>query len=96
MEPKLRGVIEKMLDGQLESERLDLLSELYEKYRPLVKSKEDAMFGDVFGSMNEIFVSIMSALVKRQPTEQEKQEFLDIMDRRAEEIRSKILIAASK
>jgi len=85
-----------MLDELLESESLALLSGVYENYRPIVKSTEDAIFGDVLGSMRERFVSVMVEWIKREPTEQEQQEFLETMDRRAEEIKSKILTTTSK
>lgn len=96
MEPKLRGIMEKILDELLESESLDALSEYYDKWKPLIKSKEDAMFGDIIGTVQERFVSLMLNTVRREPAEAERHEFLGLIDRRAQEIKSRILMVASK
>jgi hypothetical protein len=96
MEPKLRGVIEKMLDQMLTSEHLEDMSEVYELYKPFVKSKEDTMFGDIVGSMTERFISFIMDFDRRKPTDAEMKEFLDIIDRRAQEIKSKILMLTSR
>ena len=96
MEPRLRGIIEKILDDMLMSEHLELMSKVYESYKPLIKSKEDAMFGDIVGSLGERFASLMLGVERRTLTKAESKEFFDMIDRRAQEIKSKILIVTSR
>lgn len=96
MEPRLRGIIEKNLDELLTDEYLEALSKNYESFKPLIKSKQDAMFGDIVGTIQERFAHYTIGLQRRVPTENEIQEVLTIIERRAEEIGSRILIVTSK
>jgi hypothetical protein len=96
MEPMVRGLMEKFLDEILNPQNLNSLSGSYDLFKPIIKSKEDAMFGDIVGSFTERYVHLMMLNLKRHPTGDELMELLEIILRRADEIRSKILIATSK
>ena len=88
--------MEKSLDELLRHEYLETMSKMYEGFKPLIKSKEDAMFGDIVATMHERYVHYTVGLQRRLPSDAETQEILDIIRRRAEEIKSKILIVTSK
>ncbi|MDH5437456.1 MAG: hypothetical protein OEX76_00975 [Candidatus Bathyarchaeota archaeon] len=94
MEPMIRGLLEKILDKILEPSNLENLSKTYDVFRPIIKSKEDALFGEVVGTFTERYCQLMLSL-KRFPTNNELTELFDIITRRADEIRSKILMATS-
>lgn len=96
MEPRLRGIIEKYLDDLLTDEYLESLSKVYEIYKPLIKSKEDAMFGDIVGTIQERFLLQTVGFQHRAPSEGEKREVLTMIERRAKEIQSKILLVTSR
>lgn len=91
MEPTIRELIEKYLDEMLKNENLQELSETIEHYRPIVKSKEDAMFGFVVGSVRLSLALYVWSLYRRLPSESEKQDLTSMTHKRAMEIRSKIL-----
>ena len=93
MEPSLRGLVEKVLDGLLKDESLREISETLEHYKPLVKSKEDAMFGFILGSVRASLGLYTWSLYRRLPSETENQELTSMTHRRATEIRSKILLS---
>jgi len=95
MLPALRGFVEKTLDSLLEPENLEMLSQWYEHFRPFVKSKEDAMFGDIVGTVQERYCHIASGR-GIYPSKEEMTEVLSIIDRRVHEIKSKILMVTSR
>lgn len=96
MEPEMRGILEKSLDSLLKPEYLEKARKNYEVFKPLVKSIEDAMFGDIYATMSERFIHYTSMHERKMPSETDTEEFVDLMNRRAQEIRSKILLATSK
>ena len=96
MEPELRGILEKNLDDLLKPEYLETMKKHYETFKPLVKSIGDVMFGDVYATMSERFVRYSFIFEREEPSKTDKEEFFDLMNRRAQEISSKILLATSK
>ena len=96
MKPRLRGILEKQLDDLLKPDYLELMSTVYEGFKPLVKSIDDAMFGDIVGTMYERFVHYHFMFERESPTKSDKKELIKMIDRRAQEIRSNILMVTSK
>ncbi len=96
MEPKLRGIMEKNLDDLLKPEYLETMLQVYEDYKPIVKSIEDAMFGDIVATMQERFVHYAFMFDRKAPTETDTKELFQLIKRRAQEIRSQILLVTSR
>lgn len=96
MKPKLRGILEKQLDNLLKPDSLETLLKLYEHYKPIVKSIEDAMFGDIVATMVERFVHFTFVFERKEPTDADKDEIMEMIERRVQEIKSKILMATSR
>mgnify|MGYP000642659415 CR=1 FL=1 len=86
MEPKLRGLIEKVIDEGLTPERLRLQREVAEFFAPLIKSKRDMMFGHFVGYVSGALVLFVERLYGRLPTAEEKKEMGRILQSRAREI----------
>jgi len=96
LETRLRGIIEKEIDLALREDYLNTTSKKLEYFKPLIKSKEDAMFGHIISSIESTVLHHTLALYKREPTYAEIEEVAKIILRRASEIRSKILMVTSK
>ena len=96
MKPKLRGILEKDFDGLLGPDYLETLKNLYEGYKPLVKSIEDAMFGDIVATITERFIHYTLMFERERPSEADKIEMYESIQRRSQEIKSKILLATSR
>ena len=78
MEPMIKGLLEKILDKILEPSNLENLSKTYDVFRPIIKSKEDALFGEVVGTFTERYCQLMLSL-KRFPINNELTELFDII-----------------
>jgi hypothetical protein len=91
MEPTIRGLVEKYLDEMLTNESLQEMSKTIDHYRPIIKSKEDAMFGFILGSVRLSLALYVWSLYRRLPSESENQELTSMTHKRAMEIRSKIV-----
>ncbi|NIM44114.1 MAG: hypothetical protein GTN80_00315 [Nitrososphaeria archaeon] len=90
MEPLLRGIVEKAIDNTLEPETLVGYLRGMRALKPHISNEEDAAFGIVFGYIfGASYFSIFIAC-KRVPTSEELGEVVDILARRASEIKSAI------
>jgi hypothetical protein len=61
-----------------------------------VKSTEDSLFGLIVGAMVGRFLTIVAITKQRLPKDDELKEFMQLIERRTMEIRSKIRLAMSK
>ncbi|RLG01355.1 MAG: hypothetical protein DRN49_01450 [Thaumarchaeota archaeon] len=86
MEPRLRGLIEKVIDEELTPEGLRLLRRVAEGFEPLIQSKRDMMFGHFIGQVSAALVFLAQQLYDRHPTAEEKEEMGRILRSRAREI----------
>ena len=93
MEALLRGIIEKCIEQALKPEQMEASIMIFREFTPIIESKEDAMFGFVVGRMVEGFMSIMHTSYKRKATTEEWNEFCEMLNRRAEEIKEKVRLA---
>jgi len=96
MEATLRGYVEQVIDEGLKTEVLENALEFLKRFEPLVKSETDVMFGHVIGTVRMSIFYYALALYHRTPTEEELNDVCEIMQRRAQEIKSKILMVTMK
>lgn len=93
METILRGLIEHKIDTEIQLENLQILAETFRSFP--IKSVEDCLFGHIIGSVSEFYLTF-SKSNRRQLTEDEMEEFWEIIERRTMEIKGKIKLALSK
>ena len=96
MEPTLRGFVEQVIDEGLKSDHLENARTLIRSFEPLVKSEADAIFGHLVGTIRISLFYYVLALYNRTPTQDEINQVVEIIHRRASEIRSKIFVATTK
>jgi len=96
MEPTLRGYVEKVIDEGLKPDVLEDARRFIRSFEPLVKSEADAMFGHLIGTVRISLFYYVLALYHRTPTPDEISEGFETINRRAQEIRSKIFVATTK
>ena len=51
MEPLMRGIVEQSIDSNLTDESLEELQVRFEMLKPIITSREDAMFGFIVGAV---------------------------------------------
>lgn len=93
MESETRGVIEKTIDYYITSDSLYHSITSFEELAPIIKSKEDAIFGFVIGRVVSEFHVVVLARYRRTPTREELEDLNAVLLRRAEEIRNRIRVA---
>ena len=91
MEPLMRGVIEQAIDSNLTDESLEELQVRFEMLKPIITSREDAMFGFIVGAVVATFSNLYSMILRRKPTDQEVDEMGKILQERSALIKSRIL-----
>jgi hypothetical protein len=96
MEATLRGLIEKVIDKGIEPEVIENAFLFFKSFEPLVKSEVDVVFGHVIGTVRMSLQYYTLAMYGRKPTEEEWQDLLAMILRRAQEIKSKITMVAMK
>lgn len=94
MESAFRGYVEKELDSMLTPEAIDKIV-AYSKYFPL-HTVEDFCFGVIVGFILTATVAVAKMLYGRDATDEEMMEAMNIVDRRAMEIRGAIKLAMGK
>jgi hypothetical protein len=97
MEPALRGIVEKIIDINLEEESLSKKVNMFEYYREqgIISSVESALFGSVWTNILNTLVDIKTR-ARQEISENEMDEFKRIMASRALEIRSRISEIANR
>ena len=90
METTIRGILEKEIESMTHP---DILGELVQKLPETfpTKSLEDCLFGFIVGVIFGRFVS----LTKAKATAGGAEEFWDLLERRAMEIRGKIIVSTA-
>ena len=87
MDDKLRKVIEKKIDEVLE--KSDEIKKIIESLDELSTSTDSFSFGIIIGRLYNSFYYQSRRLLRREPTEQEFSEFLDILKTRQSEFLKK-------
>lgn len=95
MEVTLRGTLEKEIDALIKPETLAGLIELFKVLFP-TKSMDDALFGFVVGAIYSRFLSIVQMVSRREPSEDETKECIEMIERRTFEIKGNIKLALGK
>lgn len=94
MERILRGHMEKEIDNLLEPKVIYSVVLILKEF--LAEPKENNVFTFVIGAVFGRFLSLVDERYDRLPTENEIKEFLEMVERRTMEIKSKIKFAMSK
>ena len=87
----MRGVIEQAIDSNLTDESLEELQIRFEMLKPIITSREDAMFGFIVGAVVATFSNLYSMILRRKPTDQEIDEMGKLLQGRSSLIKSRIL-----
>jgi hypothetical protein len=95
MEVTLRGFVEKEIDSLIVPEILEKLVMWFQTTYP-IKSTEDSLFGFIVGAIFGRFATIIAITYHRFPNDGEFKEFMELLERRTMEIKSKIKLAMSK
>jgi len=91
LEASIRGVIEKSIDFLLSDENLVRLHQSFEGLKPHIKSKEDALFGFIYGTIIATVSDIYHMALHRRPTSEEFNEAVRLIEARLPLIKSKIM-----
>jgi hypothetical protein len=86
MEPELRGIANKIIDEYLTADQVCYFIEVTQKYKPIIKSDKDAIFGWFMGMLEARFLSIFFSSKRRTPRKEELNELHRILRRRSYEI----------
>ena len=86
----LRGYVKgQLIDQQLTDEKMERQHKFFEKLKPSVGDRRDAIFGCVIGivfaKMSDVFV-----ILQRQPTEEELEEIRKAITKSFSEIKSRV------
>lgn len=87
----LRGLLEKIIDERLTEQFLTKAHDFFEKLRPAVSKREDAIFGYIIGETIARSFASFTKTVNRDFTEEEIDEVFNIIERRSLEIRRRIM-----
>jgi hypothetical protein len=86
MEPELYGVMKKIIDEHLTSDQVRYFIEAIQKFKPIIKSDKDAIFGWLMGMLEARFLSIFFSIKRRTPRKEELNEIHQILKSRSYEI----------
>jgi len=95
MEATVRGQIEKSIETITETEQLAQIAVGFRQRFP-IKSVEDCVFGFIVGSLLSSYTAFMTMAGRTSLTDEEVNEFWDIIERRTLEIKGKIKLALGK
>jgi len=87
----MRGLIEQTIDSNLADESLEELHNTFEMLKPMINSREDAMFGFIVGAVVATFSNLHSMILGRKPTDQEIDEMGKLLQERSPLIKSRVL-----
>lgn len=91
LEFRFRGMIEEFIDQELKNETLSNTWEYLKLFQPIVKSRQDVLFGYIIGSIITRWTDHFIMVYHREATGEERNEILDLINRRASDIKSRIL-----
>jgi hypothetical protein len=86
MEPELRDITIKIIDEYLTADQVRYLIEAIQKFKPIIKSDKDAIFGWLMGMLEARFLSIFFSIKRRTPRKEELNELHQILKSRSYEI----------
>jgi len=86
----MRGTVEKVIDSLLSDENLAFSHAVFEALKPYVRSREDALFGCIYGYIVSTVSSIYTMVLRRTPTQEELNEAVNILQTRLPQIKSRI------
>ncbi len=92
MEAVARGVVEQAIDDELTDRRLELSYNTFKRFEKegLLESAESAMFGKIYSEAFSYFINYK--MHSKEPISlYEVEEFEKVIDRRIQEIKSKII-----
>ncbi len=90
MEIKLRGYLEKAIDNQLKENTLKTYFDLNVVFSPIISSNEDMVFGFIIGNTFANYAQVCEELRKGSMKDEDMNLFVEVVERRAQEIKSKI------
>lgn len=92
MEAVARGVVEQAIDDELSDRRLELSYNTFKRFEKegLLESAESAMFGKIYSEAFSYFINY-KIHSKESISLYEVEEFERVIDRRVQEIKSKII-----
>jgi hypothetical protein len=86
MEPELRDITIKIIDEYLSADQVRYFIEAIQKFKPIIKSDKDAIFGWLMGMLEARFLSIFFSIKRRTPRKEELDELHRILKSRSYEI----------
>ncbi len=97
MEAVARGIVEQAMDDELSDRRLELSYNTFKHFEKegLLESAESAMFGKIYSEAFSYFV-YYKMHSKETISLTEMEEFEKVIDRRAHEIKGKIVYLTAK
>ena len=97
MEAVARGVVEQAIDDELSDRRLELSYNTFKRFEKegLLESAESAMFGKIYSEAFSYFINYK--MHSKEPISlYEVEEFERVIDRRVQEIKSKIIYLTAR
>ena len=86
----LRGLVEKIIDTQLDKRNLATTHRFFEVLKPVVSNRVDAVFGYIIGQVYANCTYVFTLLLKREATQEEVDEIANAISKRFFEIKSRI------
>ena len=86
MEPELRGITNKIIDEYLTADQVRYYVVNIQKFKPIIQSDKDAIFGWLMGMLEARFLTIFFSSKRRTPTKAELSELHQILRSRSYEI----------
>lgn len=96
MQATLRGYVEQVIDEGLKDENLENAFTFIKNFEPLIKSSTDVMFGHFLGTVRMSVFYYVYVFYHRTPTNEELNDFNNIVQRRTREIKSRISMATMR
>ena len=90
MEIKFRGYLENAIDNQLKESTLKTYFDLNNVFSPIISSTEDMVFGFIIGNTFANYAQVCEELRKGSMKIEDTTLFVEVVERRALEIQSKI------
>ena len=86
MEPELRGIAAKIIEEYLTADQVRYFIEVIQKFKPIITSDKDAVFGWLMGMLEARFLSIFFSSKRRTLRKAELNELHQILRSRSYEI----------
>jgi len=88
-----RGTLERIIDKTINHIPHQVRLFRLKKTKLQIKDENEFVYGLAFGDIYGTFLLYFASIMERQPTDNELDEMIDIIDRRAREIRDAIFKA---